>query len=126
MIGVDIVEINRIMTLVEDSAFIAKVFSDHEVDYCRRTKSLQVSAQRFSVRFAAKEAVFKAVDDLKTLRWREIEIHHEETGKPIVVFSGKTADLVAQKGLEVEVSLSHSRDYAVAVAIIRQGAGNLS
>lgn len=120
MIGVDIVEISRIKALMADGAFITRVFSEHEVDYCRRTKTPQVSAQRFAVRFAAKEAVFKAIDELKTLNWKEIEIHHEESGKPMVVFSGGTRETVKANGLETEVTLSHSRHYAVAVAIARR------
>ena len=119
MIGIDIIEISRIRALLNDSAFIQKVYTDKEVTYCRATKSKTVMAQRFAARFAAKEAIFKAIPAMKALVWKEIEITNEASGKPVVHFLGKSHQLMKKTGLSLEISLSHSRNYAVAAAILK-------
>ncbi len=69
-IGVDIVEIDRIAKSVKNPRFLKRVFSPNEVSYCRSRKN---SAQHFAVRFAAKEAVWKAVGEPKLLH-RDIQV----------------------------------------------------
>ena len=108
-VGVDIVEIDRIAKSVRNSRFLKRVFSPQEVAYCRARKN---SAQHFAVRFAAKEAVWKAVGESKLLH-RDIQVRNRANGKPEVHFSGRFAKLARS----VSISLSHGRDYAVAMAI---------
>ena len=118
MIGVDIVEISRIEEHLYDQTFLNRVYTQTERDYCQKAKSNKVVAARLATRFAAKEAVFKAIDALTALRWTEIEVVNEESGKPVLHFHGETEMLVNQLGLKVEISLSHSEAYAVAAAML--------
>lgn len=107
-LGVDIVEVSRIARLVRQRRFLARVFTPHEVVYCRAKKN---AAQHFAVRFAAKEAVYKALGRAG-VGHREISVQNLPSGKPIVRLSG------ALKRLEKKVSLtlSHTKQHAVAVA----------
>lgn len=110
-IGVDIVEIKRIAQSVKNPRFVSKVFTPLELAYCRSHKN---SAQHFAVRFAAKEAVWKAVGE-KRLLHRDIQVRNHANGKPEVIFPKKFAKLAKR----VSISLSHGRDYAVAMALFR-------
>jgi len=108
-IGVDIVEIKRIAQSVRNPRFLKKVFTPLEIAYCRARKN---SAQHYAVRFAAKEAVWKAVGERRLLH-RDIQVRNHTTGKPAVIFPKKFAKLAKR----VSISLSHGRDYAVAMAV---------
>lgn len=108
-VGVDIVEIGRIARQAKNPRFLKRVFTPHEIAYCRSRKR---SAQHFAVRFAAKEAVWKAVGNRKLLH-RDIQIRNRDTGKPEVIFPREFKDLSRR----VSISLSHGRDYAVAMAV---------
>ena len=106
-VGLDIVEIERIRALARrQSRFLKKVFSPEEIEYCRAKK---LAWQHFAVRFAAKEAVWKALG-AKGFTLRDISVSRDKHGRPGVLLKGKPA-----KGLKL--SLSHSRRYAVAVAV---------
>ena len=108
-IGVDIVEIARVAKAVRSPRFLKRVFTPTEVSYCRARKN---SAQHFAVRFAAKEAVWKAVGEPKLLH-RDIQVRNRPNGKPEIYFPKRFAKLAAR----VSISLSHGRDYAVAMAV---------
>jgi len=116
-IGVDIVEIQRIAKAVRNARFLKRVFTPTEVSYCRSRKN---SAQHFAVRFAAKEAVWKAVGQPQLLH-RDIQVRNRPNGKPEVSFPKPFTNLAAC----VSISLSHGRDYAVAMAVFngRSGGG---
>jgi holo-[acyl-carrier protein] synthase len=106
-IGLDIVEIDRVRALVKKTPkFLDRVFSDEEIAYCRKKK---LPWQHYAVRFAAKEAVWKAIDK-DGLSLKDISVANDERGKPRVMIKGKPA-----KGFKL--SLSHSDRYAVAVAV---------
>ncbi|MDD5456176.1 MAG: holo-ACP synthase [Candidatus Margulisbacteria bacterium] len=121
MIGIDIVEISRLKALIKDRGFLDKVYTDEEIEYCGSAKSDHLKASRFANRFAAKEAIFKAVDKLDALYWKEIQILNEPSGKPVVTFSGKTKKVMQENKLNIELSLSHSRQFAVAAAMCVRG-----
>lgn len=108
-VGIDIVEINRIAKQVHNARFLKRVFAPREVAYCRARKN---AAQHFAVRFAAKEAVWKAVGEPMLLH-RDIQVRNKPNGKPEVIFPKRFAHLARR----VSISLSHGRDYAVAMAI---------
>src|SRR5258708_29951594 len=112
-IGVDIVEIHRISRQTHNARFLKRVFTPQEVAYCRARKN---SAQHFAVRFAAKEAVWKAVGEPRLLH-RDIQVRNRTNGKPEVIFPKRFARLARR----VSISLSHGRDYAVAMAIYQSG-----
>src|SRR5882724_6698332 len=97
-IGVDIVEIDRIAKSVRNPRFLQRVFTPQEVAYCRSRKN---SAQHFAVRFAAKEAVWKAIGQPNLLH-RDIQVRNQSNGKPEVIFPP------AFRALEKKVSISLS------------------
>lgn len=111
-LGVDIVEVPRISRLIRQPRFLSRVFTSREVSYCRGKKN---AAQHFAVRFAAKEAVYKALGR-EGVPHKQIWIENLPNGKPVVRLGG------ALKRLEnkVSVSLSHTAEYAVAMALFRK------
>jgi holo-[acyl-carrier protein] synthase len=120
-IGVDVIEINRIGAAAErwQDRFLHRVYTENELRYCRNR------AQRLAGRFAAKEAVSKALGvGIRSLRWRDIEILPDRRGKPQVSLHGKAATVAASQDLsEFDVSISHSRSDAIATVIAWSGTG---
>jgi len=118
-VGVDIVEVDRVRRLIvrHGERFLRRVFTDQEVQYCQRAVH---SAQRFATRFAAKEAVLKAlgVGWQKGVSFREVEVRINKLGAPSVELGGRALEI--SRSLSVErlfISLSHDRNYAVALAV---------
>jgi len=106
-IGLDIVEISRIRRVIRRApAFLDRVFSKAEVAYCRGRKD---PWPHFAVRFAAKEAVWKALGQAG-LGLKDISVARDGRGKPGVLIKGRRAP-------RLKLSLSHSEDYAAAVAL---------
>ncbi|MFA5500405.1 MAG: holo-ACP synthase [Candidatus Omnitrophota bacterium] len=118
--GIDIVEVFRIRDAINKWGmnFLTKVFTDREIKY---STSKRFAPQHFAARFAAKEAVIKAFGVAKQfpLNWTHIEVFNDNEGKPIISFSGDALKLKKQKKVdEVVVSMSHSKNYAVANVIL--------
>jgi holo-[acyl-carrier protein] synthase len=116
-IGIDIVDIQRIEESVKkyNRQFLEKIFTTLEIAYCT---SKQNPYGHFAARFAAKEAVAKA---LSTgwgggFRWKDVEVSNDSAGKPAVRLSGDLKKLL--EGNSILLSLSHSDTTVVAVAII--------
>lgn len=114
-VGVDIVEIDRIEEALTrwGDRFLTRVYTPREVAYCRgRTAEL-------AVRFAAKEAVMKALGTgVRGVGWREIEVLPMWGGKPLVFLHGRAKQRAQALGLsDFAVSLSHSRAFAVASVV---------
>lgn len=110
--GVDITEVSRLKRAVEKwgPEFLNRVFTKGELKNAQtRGSSLY---QHLAGRFAAKEAIFKALGD-KNLGWQDVEIINNNEGKPECVLLNKKSRSVA-----VHVSISHVKNYAVANAII--------
>ena len=109
--GVDITEVNRIKKAVEKwgESFLNRVFTSDELINAKTRGSLY---QHLAGRFAAKEAVFKALGD-ENLNWQDVEILNDQQGKPACKFLNAKG-----KGMDVIVSISHVKNYAVANAII--------
>lgn len=120
-VGVDIVEIRRINEAMNNHVnFIDKMFSKNEIEYL---KSRNLRAQFVAGRFAAKEAVSKALGTgFSGFEFKDIEIDRTAAGKPIVVLKGK-AKLIAHKygDYKIHVSISHGEDSAIAYAIMEVG-----
>ena len=104
-VGLDIVEIARIKKAGRP-AFLKRVFSPSEIAYCKSKKSRW---QHFAVRFAAKEAVYKALN-LEGVALVDISVARDLDGRPSVVLRGKPRP-------DIALSLSHSDHYAAAVAV---------
>ena len=111
--GVDITEVKRLRDAVQKwgDEFLRKVFTPLELKNARTRIS---TYQHLAGRFAAKEAVFKALGD-KNLKWHDLEIINDSDGKP-------HCKILNHKGnnIEVAVSISHVKSYAVAHAIVTQ------
>lgn len=109
--GVDIVEIDRIARAIEKwgDHFLNHVFLKNEITYSQKHKA---AARHFAVRFAAKEAIFKAVGTNAQLGWKDIRITNDEHGRP-------QANILNHAfSNNIFLSLSHSKNHAVASAII--------
>ena len=111
-IGVDIVEIGRIKEAVEcwGDRFLRRVYTEAELAAYRHKPS------SLAARFACKEAVMKLLGTGKYgINWREIEALSHSSGKPLVLLHGRAQSKADEMGIkEIAVSLSHSKEYAVA------------
>ena len=117
-IGTDLIEIVRIQRAIEKNPhFMERVYTANEIAYCRRKKNAWHS---FAARFAAKEAVSKALGTgIGPVGLMEIEIVNAENGQPKVVLHGKALQLAADRNIQrVHISLSHSEAYAMATAVL--------
>jgi len=118
-IGIDCIEVARVEANVrDDGAFVAKVFTPAERAYCTARHH---PAQHFAARFAAKEALFKALGTGWSggMAWQETEIDHDANGRPRLKVSGAVADYVARQGVtRMHVSLTHVREIACAVVVL--------
>ncbi|MCK4934389.1 MAG: holo-ACP synthase [Simkaniaceae bacterium] len=115
-IGTDIIEIKRMRKAIKKHKehFLDRLFSEKEQQDCENYKD---PALRFSGRFAAKEAIAKAlgVGFGKKLKWLDMEIQNLETGQPVVKFSNDVEKRFNHP--KIHISISHCKSYATAVAI---------
>ena len=114
-IGTDIIEIGRIRETIEHwgERFLNRVYTKTELEtYDRRAHSLAAC-------FAGKEAVMKVLGTGAIgVAWREIEMCHHRSGKPFIKLYGRARKEADKLGIkEIDISLSHSREYATATAI---------
>lgn len=110
-VGTDIVEVRRIRELCErEEGFVRRVFTELELAYSegKESKYLHLAA-----RFAAKEAVAKALG--RSFSWKDVEITNTFAGKPQVTLHGKAKGVAS--GATVHISISHTKEYATAVAV---------
>ena len=114
-VGVDIIEIERVAGVIArwGERFLQRVYTETELAYCRGR------IPELAARFAGKEAVTKALGTgIRGLAWREMEILADPLGKPLVRLHGRARARATAIGLShFAVSLSHSRDYAVAMVV---------
>jgi holo-[acyl-carrier protein] synthase len=114
-IGVDLVETARINEGLErhGDRFIRRLYTQGEIDYCERFKN---RAERYAARFAAKEAAFKALGTgwREGVRWLDVEVTNQPSGKPELLLHGRAAELAQQLGVtQRAISISHADHYAV-------------
>ena len=118
-IGTDIIECERIGRMVEKHGdhFVNRVFTEDEVRYCSERRS---GDQHFAGRWAAKEAVLKALGTgwIVGISWQDVEIVNESSGRPVVRLHGGAAEVAEERGIrEIQISISHCQSYAVAFAV---------
>ncbi len=117
-VGIDIIEIDRIRNSVDKygDQFLDKIFTKTELEYCLNKVD---KYQHLAARFAAKEAIYKALTTGwdKGITWQAIEIKNEPNGMPYAVLNGEIKKFLSNEN-GLRISLSHSRDYVAAVAII--------
>lgn len=122
-LGTDITEISRIADMLakHGEQFLTRVFTSGERDYCAGKKE---SAQHFAGRWAAKEAVMKALGTGwgEGVSWTDIEVCLLVSGRPVVRLTGGANEVAQRLGIgEVLISISHCRDYAMATAVAVPG-----
>jgi holo-[acyl-carrier protein] synthase len=119
-IGVDIIDVARIKKMVEKgSGFVEKVFTETEIRYCRGKYRPGV---HYAGRFAAKEAFLKAMGTglRGAMAWTDISVENNELGKPGIILARKTLENFKKNKFQtINLSISHTREYAVAFVIIQ-------
>tara|TARA_Y100001960_G_scaffold137384_1_gene145746 strand:+ start:1161 stop:1553 length:393 start_codon:yes stop_codon:yes gene_type:complete len=121
--GVDIIEIKRVekVALSYGDRFLKRIYTDGEIKYCRGR------APQLASRFAAKEAVMKALGTgIRGVGWRDVEVTRKRGMAPDIKLHGRAQKRASQIGLKgLAISLSHSKEFAVASVIGESTKGNL-
>jgi holo-[acyl-carrier protein] synthase len=117
-VGTDLVHVPRLEAVLErHPGFTRRVYTGAEIAYCEQHR---VPGPRYAARFAAKEAVLKALGTglARGMRWQDVEIVAGPARRPLVVLHGAVAEVARRMGVrEVQVSFSHEGDYALAFAV---------
>ena len=115
--GTDIIEVCRIKESIERKGdnFLNKIYTEKEIEYCNSKNNMKY--QHFAARFAAKEAIFKAISnilkDKYEITWKDVEILNDENGRPYVHFLNNDYNIK-----QIDISISHLKEYAIANCII--------
>jgi holo-[acyl-carrier protein] synthase len=123
-VGIDLAEIKRIKKAIEryGDRFLGRIFTPWEIQYCLSKIN---PASSFAGRFAVKEAVFKAIGTgfAEGVKWTSVEVVNDRRGQPTVRLGRGIVNHIGQK--KIVISLSHTREYAVASAVlISDGSSN--
>lgn len=112
-VGIDLIEIERIRKSVSNPRFLTRCFGSGELlEYEARGGKINYIA----VNFCAKEAFSKAIGTgVRGFRLKEVQLLRDGLGKPYLKLSGNAAKIAEQLGLDFEASVSHTKDYAVAI-----------
>lgn len=116
--GTDIIEIQRIKEAIEKNKdkFINEIYTINEINYCENKKDAKY--EHYAARFAAKEAIFKAISlflkEKFEVTWKNAEVINDEQGRPYINFIG--INFLQIKS--IDVSLSHCKQYATANVVI--------
>jgi holo-[acyl-carrier protein] synthase len=118
-IGTDIIECLRIARMIEKHGelFLRRVYTPHELEYCNARKA---ATQHFAGRWAAKEAVLKAMGTglSRGVTWRDIEVWNNDVGQPVIRLGGGARELCEGLGVrEMHITISHCRSHATAYAL---------
>jgi holo-[acyl-carrier-protein] synthase len=119
-VGIDLVKIERMKGVVEKwgQRFLNKVFTKEEISYCYDKKDPYLS---LAARFAAKEALVKAIGSADPVSLTDIEVVNIATGKPFIKINGKLKDFFKEKSIKrAHLSLSHEHEYGVACVVLEQ------
>lgn len=120
-IGIDIVNINRIKNSLKknNNSFKKRIYTDFEIKTCKKRKN---NIECFAKRFAAKEALFKAIGKKNVLNFCDIEIRNNTSGTPKFLIKGrslkKLKKIFQKKNFKIHLSLSDDKPWAVASVII--------
>jgi holo-[acyl-carrier protein] synthase len=118
--GVDLIEVERIAHSIErfGERFLRRVYTDHEITYCRGRRA---SAESFAARFAAKEAGAKALGTgiSRGVTWNEFQVARNPGGRPVLELSGRAALLAKELGVRaISLSLTHTGSLAMATVVM--------
>lgn len=116
MIGTDILEVERMQKMLQNPTFLNRVFTKQEQQYAQNCKNVASHLCGF---FCAKEAVMKALVDCKKISFLDIEVCHENSGKPYVKLYKTAQQVFSQKSAKsIEISISQTDKYATAVCVV--------
>lgn len=122
--GIDIAENARFekMLLQGDTAFFHRVFSPGEREYCDKYRTPRLQAQHYAARFAAKEALVKALGTgFRQMNFHDIEVCNDSLGAPFLEIRGRAAELLKERqACRIHLSLSHSDNYSVAMVVVEK------
>lgn len=117
-VGTDLVHVPRLeQALARHPGFATRVYTRTEIAYCEQHRE---PGPRYAARFAAKEAVLKALGTglARGMRWQDVEIVAGPARRPLVMLHGAVAETARRQGVRaVQVSLSHAGEYALACAV---------
>ncbi|KJR42553.1 Holo-[acyl carrier protein] synthase [Candidatus Magnetoovum chiemensis] len=123
-LGIDIIKNSRIKDAILkwDDRFIKRIFTENETLYCKNKADSFIC---FAARFAVKEAFIKALGGLdnllKPFSYKDIEVINNKNGKPCLEFHSTALMLITKQGItKHQISLSHERDYSVAVVVLEK------
>lgn len=113
MIGFDLENSKRVKNA---DRLLKKIANDSEIAYINKFKNIQ---EKVATLWAVKEAIFKAFDVAAGgFSYKDIELTHNENGKPIITLYGKAKEIFEEKGFrDIQISLSHTKDIVGAVVI---------
>ena len=117
-IGNDIIEIERVEKAISKEGFIAKVYTQREIENIVKRGN---RTETYAGIFSAKEAVSKAIGTgVREFALTDLEILNNDLGKPYVIVSDKLKKIIQRKkeNYQIEIAISHSKKYATAMAII--------
>jgi holo-[acyl-carrier protein] synthase len=117
-IGIDIVKIDRMRSVVErwGKTFLKRVFTENEIAYCYEKREPFLS---LAVRFAAKEALIKAIGSEIPVSLKEIDVMNYGSGRPFIQVNGRLERFFEEKSIQcAHLSLSHEKEYGVACVVL--------
>ncbi|WP_315323144.1 holo-ACP synthase [Fusobacterium pseudoperiodonticum] len=117
-IGNDIIEIERVEKAISKEGFIAKVYTQREIENIVKRGN---RTETYAGIFSAKEAISKAIGTgVREFALTDLEILNDDLGKPYVIVSDKLNKIIQRKkeSYQIEIAISHSKKYATAMAII--------
>lgn len=117
-IGNDIIEIERVEKAISKEGFIAKVYTQREIENIVKRGN---RTETYAGIFSAKEAISKAIGTgVREFALTDLEILNDDLGKPYVIVSDKLNKIIQRKkeNYQIEIAISHSKKYATAMAII--------
>lgn len=120
--GIDIIEVDRVRKNIEKygEKFLNKVYTESEIEYCEGKKIQRYES--YAGRFAAKEAVFKAIswmlDGKFDVDWKDIEVINDKRGRPLVNVNNNSKISNLEEIISIDISISHVENMAVASVVI--------
>lgn len=120
--GIDIIEVDRVRKNIEKygEKFLNKVYTKSEIEYCEGKKIQRYES--YAGRFAAKEAVFKAIswmlDGKFDVDWKDIEVINDKRGRPLVSVNNNSKISNLEEIISIDISISHVKNMAVASVVI--------
>jgi len=119
-IGIDLIKIDRMKTVADKygKKFINRVFTENEIAYCYERKEPYLS---LAVRFAAKEALIKAIGSEVFVPLTDIEIVNFENGKPLIKAKGRLEEFFTKRLIKkCHLSLSHEKEFGIACVVLER------